>query len=809
MKKLHMIGNSHIDPVWFWDKREGMQSVKSTFASAIDRLKEYPEFTFTSGSSYFYKWLEKTSPDLFAQIKAYVKDGRWSVVGGFVIEPDCHMPSGEAFVRQGLYAQRYFQKAFGREAKVGYCVDSFGHSAALPQLLKGLGLDSYAYLRPQSSDGPKLYRWRAVSGDEVTAIHIIGEYTTWFEENTIKNIDKNLDEMGELQSFPCFFGVGNHGGGPTIANIETILRARSDYAGRAEFEFSTLERFLAEVDREALPVVTGETPKCNTGCFSVQSDVKALNRRAENAAVRAEKLASMAFATGYAHPPANADECTRQFEKLWETICFNQFHDILPGTSIQAAHDETVMQLGGAISAAAEIESEAIQRIVNGMETLGAGFPLFVFNAHGYAVRDVIEVELEWFCKDSLRVLNSQGDEVPYHRISSATPVIHTSLGGRRRFLLPVELPPYGFAVYRTLAEEPSPSRVTQESNPFILDNGLLRVEISPESGFPIHIIEAATGFDALSAPMSAKIYTDEKDAWGGGKGRYEAANGGFVLTSCERVETGALRNTIRAVFSYQNSEMILLYRTSAGMTGLDIKGYVRWNERYTRLKLCWDIAAAAPAVRAEIPYGFIDRPALEDGDQTMQRWIDLHDTASGGGLTIANDGQYAYGVDGARLEITLLRSTIYAQGDCQAEWYKAHNTYRYTDLGEHDFCFTLLPHGASLPNYAACHAADRLNMPPVYLADSCHHGAVPAKASSFFSCDKPNILLGAVKHHEENAEGLVLRLVESEGRDTGATVCFYGNSVPLSFRPCEIKTLRITAESAEECNLLEQTAHP
>ena len=147
-KKLYMIGNAHLDPVWLWQWQEGFQEVKATFRSALDRMKEYPEFIFSSSSAAYYEWVEQNDPKMFAEIKQRVNEGRWQIVGGWWVQPDCNIPSGESFARQGLYGQRYFKEKLGVTATVGYCVDSFGHNGMLPQILSKSGMNAYVFLRP-------------------------------------------------------------------------------------------------------------------------------------------------------------------------------------------------------------------------------------------------------------------------------------------------------------------------------------------------------------------------------------------------------------------------------------------------------------------------------------------------------------------------------------------------------------------------------------------------------------------------------------------------------------------------------------
>ena len=227
-KKLYMIGNAHLDPVWLWNWQEGFQEVKATFRSALDRMKEDKDFVFTCSSAAFYEWVEKNNPAMFAEIRKRVEEGRWELAGGWWIQPDCNIPSGEAFVRQGLYGQRYFLEKFGKMAVTGYNVDSFGHNSNLPQILKKSGMDNYVFMRPMPLEKGlpgRIFWWKSMDGSKVMTYRIPYEYCSWG-----KDLEKYTDRLKcELEDgedeLMMFYGVGNHGGGPTKENMFLCCKA--------------------------------------------------------------------------------------------------------------------------------------------------------------------------------------------------------------------------------------------------------------------------------------------------------------------------------------------------------------------------------------------------------------------------------------------------------------------------------------------------------------------------------------------------------------------------------------------------------
>ena len=229
-----MIGNAHIDPMWIWDWDEGMHEVLQTFRAAADRLEEDPDLTFTASSASYYRWVMETSPQLFARIRVLVADGRWIVAGGQWVEPDCNLPAGESVCRQLLYGQRFLAEHLGVTARIGYNVDSFGHAGSLPQLLAASGIGAYVFMRPgqHEKDLPSpAFRWRGTDGTELPAYRIPLDYSTpsWAEEQTLRTRSAELLERSEELGIPLmgFFGVGDHGGGPTRLAMATVHGSRS------------------------------------------------------------------------------------------------------------------------------------------------------------------------------------------------------------------------------------------------------------------------------------------------------------------------------------------------------------------------------------------------------------------------------------------------------------------------------------------------------------------------------------------------------------------------------------------------------
>lgn len=790
-KQLYMIGNSHIDPVWFWEWEEGMQEVKSTFLSALDRMREFEDYKFTSTSTAFFKWVEKLLPDQFEEIRQRISEGRWEITGGWFIEPDCLLPCGEAFVRLCLYGQRYLKSRFGEICRIGSNVDSFGHNGNLPQILRKSGMDAYIFMRPRL-DMP-VFNWEGPDGSRVRTICLPAEYTTWFREPTLKNIHDTLERTKAYDKMVCCYGVGNHGGGPTIENIETICGLQENFEA-ADLHFASFGEFLEDCREWDLPLIKGPFEKINVGCYSVDSEFKRINRLAEQRLITADTFLAMAVAqTG------EWLEETGQMESLWEILHFNEFHDIMGGTTIKPARDEAVMQLSAVCAKAGAVRAAAIQRIVNSQDTRGEGSPLFLFTPHGRDFCDYVEAEVEWFCQSPLKLLDPLGNEIPYQRIHTAVKVRHTVLGGRRRIVFRASIPSCGYAVYRLCKEEPTlcfcPNMEIENPDPYKLENPFLKAEFDRETGMLCGLTDKTTGYNAFKGASSVRLYLDERDDWGGLQGRrYEDRDVSFHLESMDKVESGGIRETIRVRLAYEDTKLELLYSLGAEEKELRVEYRLRLNHTWALIKIAYPTGEDCLETRAESAYWMVERNHKDDdGEYNMQRFLDTAD-GEGRGLAVANGGKYAFNVTDGRTQVTVARSAIYAQGN-SPDWENEIESYEYTDIGMQTFQFVLKPHGKRLPASELYRLGDKANGPYEYLMDSAHgpmiKGGQGGGVSSFAGTDQENVAVQLVKKAEDD-EAYVIRLLELEGKDTDYNLSVQGKQYPLAIGHHEIQTVKL-----------------
>jgi alpha-mannosidase len=416
---VHMIGNAHLDPVWQWQKAQGIDAVLATARSACDRLDEYDDFVFTCSASWFHQVVEQLDEALFARIRQYVADGRWALVGGMVIQPDCNLPSAESFRKQLKLGQGYYKRAFGLTTRVGYNVDSFGHTPYLPSFLREAGIDSYVFMRPspplEKLLPQDIFRWRSPDGAEVATYRIPKAYCTRVVDIS-SHVQAAIDRTPEgLCHTMCFFGVGDHGGGPTREQIDWIIANTDAFAG-ARLVFSHPRAYFdAIADKlEMLPVVTDELQHHAIGCYSVERRIKIAMRQAEAALGRAERV--VARLSDHAPPDAR-----QRLDHAWDQLMLNEFHDILGGTSLDAANERAAAEMLAAASEADEVATATTRKAFRELAKPGR-HRIVAYNPFDHDFRDNIEFNPWLMGKDvDLSLEDGRGQVVPSQQITPET----------------------------------------------------------------------------------------------------------------------------------------------------------------------------------------------------------------------------------------------------------------------------------------------------------------------------------------------------------------------------------------------------
>ena len=815
-KTIKLIGNAHLDPIWLWRWQEGCGEVLQTFRSALDRLYEYDDFIFTCSSAAYYQWVEEIDPKMFEEIRAMVKKGRWIPVNGWWVQPDCNMPSGESFARQALYSQLYYYEKFGITCKTGYNVDSFGHNAMIPQLISKAGMHSYVFHRPGMNENPHIpentFWWDSADGSRVLAYRIPDGYGAEGEETIDKRIEESNRRAEETgHGMMLFYGVGNHGGGPTKGAIE-YLKANLKKEGYNELEFSSPDAYFEDMLNQFLeiPVWQDELQHHASGCYSATSLVKALNRRAENNLAAAEKWDTISSVVTDSKPK------TKEFEAAWKKVCFNQFHDILCGCSIMEAYEDVKESESYALNIASEAYNNAVLRISRKIDTWieGVGDPVFetrhytgadngfprpvvVFNPHSYEINMPVRTY-----HPSKAVTDSEGNSVLFQNVRSSR-----SNDDHLDTLFMANVKPFGYSTYWLETERTEADKDLSGERDFFMENEYLSVELDSQTGYIKSLVNKETDTEYAEDNFLAiptVINDDKTDTWAHNVFQFHDIKGLMELVSIERVEKGALRSVIRTTHKFNESYLTQEFILSKGQKTLRVDCKAMWQEKFTLLKFAFPVGGKKEISTYEIPNGFIKRPC--DGDEEPAlNWADL--TVSKGpkrfGLSIISDSKYSYDCPGAELRLTALRNVIFADHYS----YRPAANFNFTDEGLNRFSYGIYLHDGEAENSDIVREAHLFNNNVVTVPESYHKGGLPQK-DSFLYTNADNVLITALKRCEDGSGDLIIRLYETKGIDS--TRCYimsklFDNGFWFDIGKHEIKTFRVDRElNVKETNFLE-----
>ena len=609
-----------------------------------------------------------------------------------------------------------------------------------------------------------------------------------------------------------FYGVGNHGGGPTRANLASI-DALEERGGFGHLRLSSVGGYFDHVRarRADLPVWHGDLQMHAPGCYSANSRIKALNRRAENAVLAAERFAVLsAHLAGTPYPAA-------ELTHAWKQLLFNQFHDILPGSAIEAVFTDAEQQLGEVLSIADRTTALSLQRIARRVEIPAEHetLPVLVFNPHPWTLDTAVEVETV-VDGDAAHVVTAAGAPVVTQSIQTAA-TVHSDRGRRtrQRVLFPVSVPPLGHRLYRVRPGAPEVSGPGVRVGEWQLSNEHVELAIDPGTGWLRSVLDRRSGVDLVAGARGAHtvVRADDSDTWGHRVVSYVGPGSAFVPVSLAVVERGPYRAAIRIESRFGASTLVETVSLTADDPAVRVDARLDWRERSTLLKVRVPTAMDTPTVTYEVPYGHLIRPA-DSVERPGQSWVDLSGEvdARAAGLTVITTAKYAYDVTDADIGITAARSPVYAFHHPRRLDPGDH--YSYQDQGPQAFSYLLVPHAgdwlaAGIPRRAAA-----LLMPPVAALEHFHDGPLPAELANAESED-PRVLITAVKAAEDDPGDVVVRAVELAGRRGPAVVALpvLGRRLDLEFGPYEIRTVRVPADPAlpvVEVDMLEYpTAQP
>jgi len=806
-RQIYLLGHAHLDLAWLWPVDETWEVAQSTFESVLKLQQEFP-LTFCHSTPALYAWIEQHRPDLFTAIQQQVKTGCWEVVGGLWVEPELNLINGESIVRQLLYGQRYVLEKFGNISTVAWLPDSFGFCATLPQFLKQGGIEYFVTQKMRWNDTTKFpyqaFWWRSPDGTELFSLMSapIGESI-----DPIK-MASHACEWETQTSLPITLwlpGVGDHGGGPTRDMLEVAKRwQKSPFF--PHLEFTTAQSYLQQirgqgsgVTREQgeqgrqgrqeekfpasprLPVsVSSSSPlfpvwedelylEFHRGCYTTHAEQKRWNRRCEGLLYQAELFASLAtLSAGFNYPKA-------ELEAAWKQVLFNQFHDILPGSSIPPVYVEANQTWQEVEHVGGEILQQSLRAIASQINfptpPHPEAQPIVVFNPLSWKRSEVVAISLpavgqQW------TIYNSEGKhQLPYQLTNAST-----------LLFLATDIPAVGYNIFWLLCQDQEmpnkgnntgnftksiPSDDSYSDNKkliedLILENELLRVIVDHKSGDLYSIFDKIHQREVLSGPGNQlQAFQDSGqywDAWNIDPNYSQHPLPPTELKSIQWLERGSIQTCLRVVRQLGQSEFCQDYILQAGSPILKIATTVDWQERHVLVKAAFPLNVETDYATYEIPCGAIERPtepktAAEKAKWEVPalRWADL--SADGYGVSLLNDCKYGYDSQPNQLRLTLLRSPSWPDPEA--------------DRGRHEFTYALYPHSGSWQSAQTVRRGYELNLPlQVMLFPSASNptsGQLPV-VGSLLDLSAKNLILMAFKQSEDDPQQWILRCHECQG---------------------------------------------
>ena len=734
----YVIGHSHLDLEWLWTRNETQRKIARTIGNQIRLLQEYKDYKYIQSQPWLLSVLKKEYSDLYEEVKKLVKTERFIVDGGTWVEPDTNIPSGESLIRQFIYGKKFIKDEFDIDSQVFWLPDSFGMSASLPQILKGCGIKYFmnAKITWQYNGGDKLpysyFMWQGNDGSEILT-YITQEYATELTPSKILEKWNINNEKADVPMILIPYGHGDGGGGATPIHLE-YLRRESDLEGIPKVVSASPMDFFNIVENECSidNRYVGELYyAAHRGAYTAQAKTKKLNRVCEFSLREAELWSTF----------SNSDT-KKQLDDIWKTVLFNQFHDILPGTSITAVYEKTEEELETAMKKANQITFNACESFVSFQKNC-----ITLFNSLSWNRMVRLELPKDY---NSIKGYETQ------------------SIGDS--YVALVEIPACGFRSFELYNDENNKSEhnlLTNQNDKFVLENELIYVEFN-NKGELISLFDKEKNMEYIEFPSNVfKVYQDMPtvfDAWDIDS-YYEKLNVDYqAITNIEIEYTGDIESCIVLRKKLLDSEINQKIILNKGSKKIDFITTVDWKETHKLLKVDFNTKIKTDEMMSEVQYGYVKRPNHKSRQYDMDRfevcqhkWSALCESKRG--FSILNDSKYGICADRGRMSLTLLTSSIHP----------ALNA----DKGMQKFTYSVLPFSDTFADSDVVRNAYELNCPyNIKKGFAC--------AKSFLSVSENNIIVDVVKKAEDGSGDIIIRLYESKN-------CYTNFDINMNFRVQEV----------------------
>ncbi len=813
---VSLVGQSHLDVAWLWTFKETARKCGRTFSTMLRLLEEYPEFRFSQSQAVLYQFTKINYPDIYKQIRQRIAEGRWEALGSAWVEPDCNIPNGESLVRQIVYGKRFFRQEFGIDSTIFWLPDTFGFSWALPQILRKAGITAFYTSKLTWNDTTRFphttFWWEGIDGTRILShLSPVGLEGT-VSPKDIRRSSAVLQPDSSVTSVLQTFGLGDGGGGVTREQLDHASVLRS-IVGLTPTKLSTVGEFfatLAQSDAE-WPVWKNELYlEKHRGTYTTHGWIKKANRKGEIGLYTAELTAVIALL--WSRQAAAKRYPATELDRLWKTLLTNQFHDIVPGTAIKDVYTEVRKSVDTLHTHTDEIVTRSLQHCTSAVRGSAKEYPFTVFNPLQWTRADYVEVTLRTKEK-SFSVMDAAGKPVGHQ-------ILERSGDSVRMLCYLPAIPGFGFSSFTVRPTDQRPAESAPwKTTTHAFESPLYRVRLDGKGAIS-SLYDKTLRRELIQKGKRGNLlqtFFDKPKQWEAWDIDADVEKHHLDVLEFRQarlMEHGPLRLTLRLEWRTKAKSVITQDVHFYHMCRrIDFDTAVKWQDKTTMLKAAFPLAVKTNFATFETQFGALQRPTRSNDpadkakfEVPAQQWADLSEPKFG--VALLNDSKYGYDAKENVLRLTLLRSPHFPHP--LEPWHL--NDSELTDIGEHRFVYSLLPHAGDWRTGIATQRARELNHPVLLLP-----GRAPALKSALLSVSKPNVIVDAVKKAEDSDE-IVLRFHEAHGVATDATVQFgtdcrsaaecdlLENAVkvlkasraklPLRFKPFEIKTVKITLKS-------------
>ncbi len=801
--KIHLLCNAHLDPVWLWQWKEGAAEAISTFRVAVNFCEKYDGFVFNHNEAVLYKWVEEYEPELFKKIQKLVAAGKWKIMGGWYLQPDCTMLSGESFLNQIELGQDYFREKFGVTCRTAINFDPFGHTRGLVQILAKKGYKNYIYMRP-NDEALFDFNWVGFDGSKILAHNIFGGYNT-LKGDAAKKIKDYLEKYPQTETGLILWGIGNHGGGPSEIDVNEINALIDELKDKVEIVHSDADSYFNELNKQNLPVK--DTSLCHTmvGCYTSQVRVKQAHRSLENKLMVTEKMMTCA---ALQKDFVFDSECLKSAR---EDLAFSEFHDILPGSAIKPAEDDSLRLMSHAEETLDRLQAKAFFALCSGQKMpRDMQIPVMAFNPHPYEIEADFEVEFmlenqNW--NDGEKTVAQVYDEYGNALIcQNEKPACTFNLDWIQKVAFRGTLAPSGITRFNcelTVVKDYEMMSQPEENDAIVVSSENSTIEISTKTG----LIKKyqVNGTDMVKGETGVlEVFSDNEDPWGMTVTSFRDFAGTFSLVSNEEaadfigrkeakirnvrvIENGSLRTKIQAIFRYDKTYAVVEYTVPKHDVYIDVDITLFSANANKMIKYKIDTGISRGISYGQTAFG---TQLLEsDGSEvTFHKWCGVKDET--GGLCAINRGIYGGSFENGAMKISLLRTPVYSAHPILDREIAPKNRYiHHIDMGERHFSLRLTPY-ENIDAKALCY-----NEQPQILSFFPSGEGEPSASSVL--CSSKDVLVSSYK---QTQHGFFLHMFNAsdKAQDANISIPKLGICESLHFDKFELKLLK--AEGGKLC---------